>query len=106
MGWGALANALVIDEGASSWSQVAEEVCNSQSSSDQLMEADALASLSEGEALPEPRPGYSRKVWWARALEKLSREQGFETPTRSGTDAVRVISCCSGGCTEATAFKD
>ena len=63
-----------------------------------------LCSDSDGETLPEPRPGYSGKIWWARLLEQPSRALGFQTP--EAKQEIRVISCCSGGCTEATAYKD
>ena len=105
MGWGNVATSVCGAVSTSAWSNVAESVCNSQSSSDALMEeADALCSDSDGETLPEPRPGYSGKIWWARLLEQPSRALGFQTP--EAKQEIRVISCCSGGCTEATAYKD
>ena len=90
MGWGNVATVVCGAESTSAWSNVAESVCNSQSSSDALMEeADALCSDSDGETLPEPRPGYSGKIWWARLLEQHSRALGFQTP--EAKQEIRVV---------------
>ena len=105
MGWGALADAMCDQDEVSPWGTVASDICNSQSSSDKLVEeADALASDSDGEVQPEPRPGYSSKVWWARLLEQHTLSLGYSTPHI--TEPLRLISCCSGGLTEGTAYKD
>jgi len=106
MGWGSLAVAACGQAEASAWQAVAEDVCNSQSSSDQLVEeADALASDSEGEVQPEPRSGYWKKVWWARQLERLTLKLGYGSPAVLQRP-MNLVSCCSGALSEGIVLKD
>lgn len=106
MGWGSLAVTLCEQEEASAWRAVANDVCNSQSSSDQLVEeADALASDSEGEVQPEPRAGFSEKVWWARQLERHTLRLGYESPA-APRQPVNLVSCCSGAVSEGIVLKE
>ena len=112
MGWGHVASDLCEAQGASGpaskWAVVAEDVCLSQESSDSLMEeADALCENSDDDTLliPEPRPGYAEKTWWARQLEQHALALGYKVSYDSAKP-LQLVSCCSGACTEATALKD
>ena len=112
MGWGHVASTLCEEQGGSGhpsrWAVVAEDVCLSQESSDSLMEeADALCENSDDDTLliPEPRPGYAEKTWWARQLEQHALALGYRVSSDSEKPLL-LFSCCSGACTEATALKD
>ncbi|CAE7032837.1 unnamed protein product [Symbiodinium sp. CCMP2592] len=93
MGWGHVASTLCEAQGesghaghASRWAVVAEDVCLSQESSDSLMEeADALCENSDDDTLliPEPRPGYADKSWWARQLEQHALALGYKVSADS-----------------------
>lgn len=105
MGWGAVAADICDTEGSSTWDRLADDVCLSQSSDDQLMEeASALCEESDGEIRPEPRPGYAWKTWWARQLEGHTLALGYPAPAE--ISPIRVVSCCSGACSELMALKD
>ena len=108
MGWGAVAGDICDVEGGSTWDKLADDICLSQSSDDQLMEeASALCEESDGEIRPEPRPGYALKTWWARQLESHTLALGYPAPSEMAeTSAIRVVSCCSGACSELMALKD
>ena len=86
------------------WSQLAEKLCASQGSSEsQTAVAEALANgsgESDGEDAVEPPP----ERWWVSLLKQHTEALGLRVPERLAP--IRLLSACSGACSEAIALKD
>ena len=88
------------------WKRQAEKCCEILEQLDKLFqEVDDLHSESDAELSQRTvgsEPG--NRVWWAQLLLDHTRQIGIRRPHCELPR--RVVSCCSGGCSEAFALKD
>ena len=85
------------------WDVLARRLCASQESSDShtaLAEAIAAEESSDGEIVEEP----PAEMWWVSLLKGHTEALGFVPPAHSRP--VRLLSACSGCCSEAAVYED
>ncbi|CAE7267724.1 unnamed protein product [Symbiodinium sp. CCMP2592] len=88
------------------WDEQAEKCCEILAQLDKLFqEADDLHSESDAE-LSQRTEGSepANRVWWAQLLLDHTHKLGIRIPKCELPR--RVVSCCSGGCSEAFALKE
>ena len=91
------------------WDKIAEVICLSQASSDQMAEeADALNSESDSDppaAVPCTQPGQigTHATWWAKLIVKHTNTLSIQIPDQPLPHS--MLSLCSGALSEVAACK-